>query len=99
VNKLEFSKEMRRLKQLASELEKERNIMVKERDLEAPASKLSFSINVEDLKDFEEKIQHVMSLIDDLNRRAAACEKQVQAAIAAIDRIGYTVTQPKAPSV
>jgi hypothetical protein len=72
--------------------------MVKEREIESPASKLSFSINVENLKEFEEKIQHVMSLIDDLNRRAAACEKQVQAAIGAIDKIGYAVTQPKAPT-
>jgi hypothetical protein len=56
---------------------------------------LSFSINVENLEEFEARIQHVMSLIDDLNRRAAACEKQVQQAIAAIDKIGYTVAGPK----
>jgi hypothetical protein len=98
MNKLEFSKEMRRLKQLASEIEKGRNIMAKDRELESPVDKSPFKISVENLEDFEQKIKHVMELIDDLNRRAAACQKQVEAAIAAIDRIGYTVTEPKAPS-
>jgi hypothetical protein len=62
------------------------------------ADQLSFSINVEYLEEFETRIQHVMSLIDDLNRRAAACEKQVLATITAIDKIGYTVTGPKPAS-
>jgi hypothetical protein len=73
--------------------------MVKERDLEAPVDKSSFKISIENLEEFERRIKQVMELIDDLNRRAAACQKQVEAAIAAIDRIGYTVTEPKAPSV
>jgi hypothetical protein len=62
---------------------------------EETSGTLSFSINVENLEEFELRIQHVMSLIDDLNRRAAACQKQVEAAIAAIDKIGYTVAGPK----
>jgi hypothetical protein len=75
--------------------------MAKREDREEEASvtnNLSFSINVENLEEFESRIQHVMSLIDDLNRRAAACQKQVEAAITAIDKIGYTVTGPKPAS-
>jgi hypothetical protein len=65
-----------------------------EREEEADRT-ISFSVTVENLEEFESRIQHVMSLIDDLNRRAAACQKQVEAAIAAIDKIGYTVAGPK----
>jgi hypothetical protein len=66
-----------------------------EREEETNDTKLYFSINVENLEEFESRIQHVMSLIDDLNRRAAACQKQVEAAIGAIDKIGYAVAGPK----
>jgi hypothetical protein len=73
--------------------------MARKEDREEEASgTLSFSIHVENLEEFESRIQHVMSLIDDLNRRAAACQKQVEAAIAAIDKIGYAVTGPKPAS-
>jgi hypothetical protein len=67
-----------------------------EREEEASVtSNLSFSINVENLHEFESRIQHVMSLIDDLNRRAASCQKAVEQALGAIDKIGFTVAGPK----
>jgi hypothetical protein len=75
--------------------------MVKREERDEPVSVtqgLSFSINVENLEEFETRIQHVMSLIDDLNRRAAACQKQVEAAIAAIGKLGYVATESKAGS-